>query len=1225
MMLSLKNSTLLLLLLLILAGAEISDIIYRSDVKYSIKTASLQKKLIKSTRKGEECLATIMENRADLSLLTEVMEKHSSSDRHILLYYRNDSLALWTDNSFDAPAVLPDYLTEATLVNFECRKMIVSHLVDSTDTFICLVPVWREYIIENDIVRTGFISSYNMPEKALLGHNPDVGYPVYNGRGYYLFSVNYDDDDNFLTWFFLIPLALWITVILVMVLLLNRLSAVLAERSYGALAPIIIMLVTLALYTFVILTGHPGLITGLDLFSPYRFTLGKVIPSPGHLLLIMLIFYYVCWSFYRWVPLKSTESTGYIKSLALLVVRLLPGPFLLLLYTRVQTLLITESNICFDLHRILDVDHFTVTALISSSLLMLILVTYLVKILKTVQKSRIGIMLPALLISSLVVSVLFSTPRAIGWYPLLFWITVVLMVWLFRNISATILNASVVFAILSAVYASLLISEMSRQRELEKLKVMAVNYSTDNDLYAEFLLQESWPDLRSDTLLASMMARPWFTERDADDIYDYLDRTYFNGYWGNYNRIYTLCNHDSELIIEGETGESPECFDFFSSRMAESGSPVIDTSMVFIENNSGRAYYLGEAYFNDSIGGVNGLFVELISRIEYKQSGYPELLVDNRYSLKLVLQDYQMAKYVNDTLAMQTGTGFFDVLAPTAGDGVKEFVIPGRNGNELVVFRRGNGVTIVIARPSITFLDKVVIFTYLFVGFFLLFLPGMMLIRFGSKKGGGRILFRHKMQYAFVIVLLWTMSAVGGVVIYLSTEQYREKHLENIREKLNSVNIELEHKLGEEEEIDYSWSAPGYLSLDELLIKFSNVFFTDINLYDTDGNLLASSRREIFDKNLTGSRMNYFAWSSLSVEGRQQYTHMERIGDLQFLSAYSSFVNNRNKVLAYLNLPYFNMQSRLTKEISNLVVAIINFTLILLVISMSLAVFISGRITSPLRMLQQGLASVRLEKESEPLKYGGSDEIGELVDQYNKMLGELHDSALKLARSEREVAWREMAKQIAHEIKNPLTPMKLSVQQLHKSWTDGADDFNENLARFTENMIEQINNLSSIATEFSNFARMPKANPVMTDILTSVRNSAHLFSGIRNIRIEIKTGDLKEVIVFADREQINGMLTNLIRNSVQAVSPRRQGLITISVKVEEGKVLLTIEDNGSGIPDGMKDKLFTPNFTTKSSGMGLGLSIVKRIVETANGSVWFDSEEGIGTRFFIEYPVVSFK
>ncbi|MCA1758078.1 MAG: GHKL domain-containing protein [Bacteroidales bacterium] len=1069
---SVKSSTLLLFLLLLLAGAEISDIIYRSDIKYSIKTASLQKKLINRIDHGEECLDRLIESRADMSVTTAVMEKHAASDRHTLLYYRNDTLRLWTDNSFEAPDILPDYLTQATLVNFEGRKMVVSHRADSLDTFICLVPVWREFQIDNDIVRSGFISSLNMPDEAIVGNNPDVGY---------------------------------------------------------------------------------------------------------------------------------------------------------LLYTRIQAMLITESNICFDLHRILDVDHFTVTAFLSAALLMLTMVTYLTKILSTVNRSGIWLIIPAALITALVFLISFSAESQLKWYALLVWIISVCSVWLFRNMSATLLNASVVFAIISAFYASLIIPEMSRQRELENLSVMAVNYSTDNDLYAEFLLHESWPDLKSDAILASMMAKPWFTDEDADSIYNYLDKAYFNGYWGNYTRIYTMCNHDSELIIEGEAGTTPGCFDFFSARMGESGNPVVDTSLMFIENNSGRSYYLGAAYFDDGYGGTNGLFIELISRLEYIQSGYPELLVDNRYSLKPALQDYQMAKYVNDTLAMQTGTGFFDVLAPKGEHGAREFIIPGRNGNELVVFRRSNDVTIVIARPELSFLDRVVIFTYLFIGFFLLYFPGLMLISYGRNIRGRRILFRHKMQYAFVIILLWTMSAVGGVVIYLSTEQYREKHLENIREKLNSVNIELEHKLAQERELDYSWSAPGYSSLDDLLIKFSNVFYTDINLYDTEGNLMASSRREIFEKDLTGYRMNYFALEALSDQGRPQFIHQERIGELQFLSAYTSFVNSRNRVLAYLNLPYFNMQSRLTKEISDLVVAIINFTLILLVISMSLAVFISGRITSPLRMLQRGLASVRLEEESEPLTYGGSDEIGELVVQYNKMLGELHNSALKLARSEREVAWREMAKQIAHEIKNPLTPMKLSVQQLHKSWNDGAPDFDENLTRFTGNMIEQINNLSSIATEFSNFARMPKAKPGMTDIITSVRNSAHLFSGIRNIKIEIGTGDLKEVIIFADREHINGMLTNLIRNSVQAVSPRKQGLITISVKVKNGKVLLTIEDNGSGIPEEMQDKLFTPNFTTKSSGMGLGLSIVKRIVETANGSIWFESEEGIGTRFFIEYPVVSFK
>lgn len=1221
---SVKSSTLLILLILFLAGAEFADIIYRSDIKYSIKTASLGRKLINREMEGAECLEKLYDNRSDLSELSTIMEKNASSDKHILLYYRNDSLKLWTDNSFDAPALFPEYLARVTLVNMDGRKMVVSHLIDSGDSFICLIPVWRDFQIDNNILRSGFISSFNMPEGAFTGNNPDVGCPVYNSKGDFLFSVNYDQADNFLTWFFLIPLALWLLFISTMVLLVNRLALLLAKREYGFLAPLVSLAVPFSLYSFIILTGHPGLITNLDLFEPYRFTLGKFIPSPGHLLMVILILYYFSWSFYRWFPLKPSANRSYPGSLAVLIIRLLPGPFILLIYTRLQALLIAESNISFDLHHVLEIDHFTFAAFISAAMLMLILVTYLTKIVRSVQKPGLKIILPAAIATALVVLILFYLGGELSWVPVLVWIIIFMSVWFLRSLSGSILNASVVFAIGSSLYASLIIPEVSRQREMENMSVMAVNYSTDNDLYAEFLLQETWFDLKSDTTLASMMSEPLFTDEDADNIYNYLDRVYFSGYWENFTRIYTMCNDDSELILEGEEGLTPDCFDFFSSRMAESGVSVVDSSMVFIENNSGRAYYMGAAYFDDGGSVNNGLFIELISRLEYIKSGYPELLVDNRYAMKPALQDYQMAKYVNDTLVMQTGTGFFDVQAPQGEKGIREFVVPGRSGIELVVFRKSNNVTIVIARPALAFLDRVVIFTYLFIGFFLLFLPGLMLMKL-DDMWESRILFRHKIQYAFVIVLLCAMSAVGGLVIYLSTDQYREKHLENIREKLNSVYIELEHKLTNEKEIDYQWSAPGYLTLDELLIKFSNVFFTDINLYDTGGNLMASSRREIFEKDLTGYRMNYFAWEALSEHGRPQFIHQERIGELQFLSAYATFVNSQNRVLAYLNLPYFNMQSRLTREVSNLVAAIINFTLILLVISMSLAVFISGRITSPFRMLQQGLASVRLGEKSEPLKYRGSDEIGELVSQYNKMLGELHESAHKLARSEREVAWREMAKQIAHEIKNPLTPMKLSVQQLQKSWSDGAPDFDQNLARFTNNMIEQINNLSLIATEFSNFARMPKANPGMTDILSAVRNSVHLFSGIRNIKIEIETGNLEEVIVFADREQINAMLTNLIRNSVQAVSPKKQGVVVISVTVKNSRVLLAIRDNGSGIPEEMKKKLFTPNFTTKSSGMGLGLSIVKRIVETANGSIWFESEEGKGTRFFIEYPVVSYK
>jgi nitrogen fixation/metabolism regulation signal transduction histidine kinase len=218
-----------------------------------------------------------------------------------------------------------------------------------------------------------------------------------------------------------------------------------------------------------------------------------------------------------------------------------------------------------------------------------------------------------------------------------------------------------------------------------------------------------------------------------------------------------------------------------------------------------------------------------------------------------------------------------------------------------------------------------------------------------------------------------------------------------------------------------------------------------------------------------------------------------------------------------------------------------------------------------------------------------------------------------------------MAKQIAHEIKNPLTPMKLNVQQLEKSWKDGSKEFEERLGRFTETQIEQIDNLSSIATEFSNFARMPKASPGKTNLVAVVKNAAELFSDIRNIDLKLETNSLDEVIIFADREQLNSMLTNLIRNGVQAIPAKRKGVIQIELKIESDKVLLSICDNGIGIPDELSEKLFAPNFTTKSSGMGLGLAIVKRIVETANGQVWFRSNSDIGTTFFVKYPIISFK
>jgi nitrogen fixation/metabolism regulation signal transduction histidine kinase len=215
-----------------------------------------------------------------------------------------------------------------------------------------------------------------------------------------------------------------------------------------------------------------------------------------------------------------------------------------------------------------------------------------------------------------------------------------------------------------------------------------------------------------------------------------------------------------------------------------------------------------------------------------------------------------------------------------------------------------------------------------------------------------------------------------------------------------------------------------------------------------------------------------------------------------------------------------------------------------------------------------------------------------------------------------------MARQIAHEIKNPLTPMKLNVQQLEKSWKDGKPGFDKKIEKFTRNQVEYIDNLSSIATAFSNFAKLPKADPVNIDLLDQVRTTLELFKNSGDINFRIICTHATKIIVFADKEHLNSILSNLVKNAIQAIPSGGPGLVKISLIMEGDKVVVRISDNGTGIPEDLKGRLFTPYFTTKSSGSGLGLSIVKRLVEGMGGDISFESEQGQGTTFIISLPVI---
>jgi nitrogen fixation/metabolism regulation signal transduction histidine kinase len=267
------------------------------------------------------------------------------------------------------------------------------------------------------------------------------------------------------------------------------------------------------------------------------------------------------------------------------------------------------------------------------------------------------------------------------------------------------------------------------------------------------------------------------------------------------------------------------------------------------------------------------------------------------------------------------------------------------------------------------------------------------------------------------------------------------------------------------------------------------------------------------------------------------------------------------------------------------------------------------------------MKEVRLGKTNEEIEWNYKDEIGELVQQYNKMVRQLEQSAVALAKSEREGAWREMARQVAHEIKNPLTPMKLSIQYLQKAIHNNQANVKELTSNVANTLVEQIDHLSKIAADFSRFANIGNKHVELLDLHHVLSSLVDLYQS--NPRLNLRWNRVsRDLLMNADKTHMNRLFTNLLANAVDASGEREVGMIQINEVVREDVVLIEVKDNGEGIPEETQSKIFVPNFTTKSSGTGLGLAMCKSIVEQANGRIWFETELGNGTSFFVELPVL---
>jgi nitrogen fixation/metabolism regulation signal transduction histidine kinase len=412
---------------------------------------------------------------------------------------------------------------------------------------------------------------------------------------------------------------------------------------------------------------------------------------------------------------------------------------------------------------------------------------------------------------------------------------------------------------------------------------------------------------------------------------------------------------------------------------------------------------------------------------------------------------------------------------------------------------------------------------------------------------------------------------------------------------------------------------------DELVYQLRNwsqIFITDLNVYSVDGHLIASSRPKIYNIGLLGEQMDPDAMIALRQEKRSEFIHEEFIGNLSYLSAYVPIINKNGQVLGFLNLQHFDQQNVFEAQVQRFFMAIVNVFMLLLVLSIIGAIVVSNWITSPLRLVRRSFANVAFGKRNQPIVYNSTDEIGELVAEYNNKIKEIEAAAQQLAQTERESAWREMAKQVAHEIKNPLTPMKLSIQQLQRVFDPNDPHAKDKLLKVSKSIIEQIDALTHIANAFSSFAKLPQPHMEHIDLVVLLRSIDALYGANHEIDWECDLNQLDSCVVNGDRDMLLRVLNNVITNGIQAVPFDRKASIRLALITTKENAVVEIVDNGSGIPEDQLHRIFEPYFTTKSTGTGLGLAMVRQIVDSHGGNISIKATSEQGTTILIVIPLV---
>lgn len=1138
--------------------------------------------------------------------------------KHSFFLFENARMLLWSDNQFipQARQLLDPF--DVKLMKTSGGDYIVKKWPLSNGRFLIgVIQLYREYPIQNDYLHPSWnYAIFPGGDVEIIELGSPRGTAVCLDEC--LFKIQYDVGAVSTHKTQKTISVILITCSLIYFFIMGAVLIRYCARRNADLT-LFLLVGTLWLCRYAMTTlDFPGMLIRIPLFDPEYYASSYINRSMGDLLLnelaLLVICFYLFRNYYRMRSLRFIHKHVWMKHLLSIVSALLFFLAWFFPHLVIQNIY-SNSAVTLDISQSIQFDTLRVVAyiVVIISWVCAFLVGHVFLKLVVANRSTLRIVFFFIIGMALFVLINEQTSQS-------YWVTLLVAFGYFIIVMATRLFKSLAqvnyttfsyffLAIVSfSIISALTIKAFTRQEKIETQFRFANNFLVDRDIFGEYLLREVKNKIESDVFIQSRISSPFLSKDAIRQKIRQVDLpSYFNKY-------------DVEIMLFGAAGTpfDNRSSSSFSSLVSEYDKEAFRTEYdgVYFINSPEKDItqrYLIVIPITKSGLSLGYIVLELLLKKLIPENVYPELLIDNRFQQFYRMQDISYAVYGKEMLYSSGSYNYErDFKREMLGDPNIHLRGIVHAGYVHVAEEDENNRVAVVSSPVIPTRYIIANFSLLLVaglGLLLLFILSQGIVNFLQGK---TMSFSTRIQIFLNLAFFLPLLLVSFTTLQFTSISSKEQLNTEFLNKSKSFGAQVASMLD-----TYEHAPTGTQNdFENQLLDLSKLFNLDANVFQANGKLIASSQPFIFESGMIAPYVSPEALQQIA-QGQSLFITTGKVGDLTFNTCYAALRSSQNgEVLGILGLPFFQSLNSLERIQVSILANILNVFSGIFIVLIVLSYAVSEWLTFPLRFITQSISRTSLEKTNQPLTWKADDEIGLMVKAYNKMLYKLSESKAELEQTQRERAWREIAQQVAHEIKNPLTPMKLTLQQLERSLTTGVD-VRDKSSKAVASLLEQVNTLNDIASSFSSFAKMPEPEIHPVDLIQLMRRivDLHSQSGIIHFKAPV------DILTIAGDEQLLGrVFSNLILNAFQAARVGVPLHVDIVVDVDEGNVLISFTDNGKGIDSKVIDRVFVPHFSTKQTGSGLGLAISKQGIEHMHGRIWFETQAGEGTVFYVELP-----